>query len=327
MPQLRKRSIIAAKEETTDGTLAAPAAGDYKFLVYDVAFRPEFTILERNPIGPSFARKLSKSTLRLGRVTFSTEVVGAGDGTPALGTEPAWAILLRACGFKPTASVGVNVIYDPTTNATYGASNGNSSLTMYVDEDGIVRKLRGCRGTFRLMGDSGGIARFEWDFLGIFDSSADQAYSALAADYDSQLPPLVESATFALQGTSLIISNFSIDIGNAVAARLDANSPGGFKTTFINDRKVTATVDPEQELTTVFDAIGKMVTDAVGAFTITIGTASKNRLKVTAPAARVQVTAVDEGERDNILTNNLTLDFNVPDIESATNKEIRFTLD
>jgi len=329
MPQITKRSIVGAKEETTDGTFLAPVGGtDTKFLTYDPSYRPEATVVERNPVNSSFARKRSKVTLEMARIAFETEVVGATDGVGALGTEPSWALLLRSCGFKPTVTASVNVIYDPVTNAAYGGANGNSALSMVKWEDGVAKKLRGGRGNLRITGEAGGIARFAWDFMGIMDLTAplDDTFPALAASYDSQMPPVVEQATFAFHGITLVMQSFSIDIGNVVSAREDANAVGGLKTTFIGDRHVTGQIVVEQELRATFDEITRFVGETLGAFTVTIGTVSKNRVKITTPANTVQIVGVDEGDRNGIRNNTLNLEFKLPDIESATDKEIRFTL-
>lgn len=328
-PLLRKNTIIAAKIETTEGTMVTPGATDVRFVVHEAKYKTEIAKIDRNIVGPGFAGKQALISNKLARATFRTEIVGSGTA----GTEPAWGnVLLKACGFKLTTVASTSNQYDPVTNpSTYDSTgaNGNCSLTIWVYEDGVVKKARGCRGTVKITAEAGQTAFMDWEFLGIHDSVADAAYPTLHATADTQVPPILENATLAFHalGTdTILVKSISLDIGNSIAPRWDANYGSGIKSIFIGDRKVTATIDPEQTLQATFDPILREATPTLGAFTFTLGSAVGNRFILTAPAAKVQITDTDEADRDGILTNTLQLAFFVPLIEDATDKEIRFLL-
>jgi hypothetical protein len=332
MPLLKKNMLVAVKREAVEGTYLAPdPALDVKLISQDVIFKTEPTLIERNFIGPSFARKESIVSNRLARITFKTEVVGSG----AAGTEPTWSQLITACGFKVTTSAGVSNTYDPVNPLALSydstGANGNVSLSIAVFEDGVIKRARGCRGTVRLTGEAGGFAYLEWEFLGIFVSAGDVAYPTLSTGFDSSTAtiPRVENASFTFQGeaaTDVIIKTFTIDIGNNITPRYDVSQSDGILAIIVNDRAVTGSIDPEQTLAAIFDPVTKLYSALVGAFNLTIGTTAGNRLVVTAPAAKCQITDVDESDRDNLMVNNLSLQFSVPLLESATDKEIRFAL-
>lgn len=331
MPLLRKKSIIGAKFETTEGTAETLGATDFKFLVYDVAFKPEVTLIPRDFLGPSYARKTSLVTIKLARITFKTYVVGS-DG--AVDTAPAWATLLKACGFKETITASTKVDWDPVVplNLSYDATgaNGNVSLTMAVNEDGLQKTARGCRGTVRFVGEAASVASAEWEFLGIYNSTVDAAYPALDAGADNKIPPLIESAAFTFHelasGVS-IIRSFTLDMGNVIVPRFDASSAAGIKSIIIPDREVTATIDPEEEKESVLTTsyVDRLMAGTAGAFSIVLGTTAGNRITLAAPAAKVQITDASEADRDNLISQNINLAFFVPDTESATDKEIRVT--
>jgi len=329
MPLLRRKQTIAVAEEVTEGTMVSILASHAKYLVYDCKYKINPTVIPRQLNVTSFARKISVIGMKLVTITFSTEVVGAG----TVDSESAWAIFMRGCGFKPTVNATVSVQYDPVTNAaTYGAAQGNVSLTIWVYEDGVVKKARGCRGTGKLTAESGGIAKWEWEFTGIYEPPADAAYPALGAGFDANIPPLFELSTFTFQDMTsgtVLIKTAVIDIGNTVVPRYDATSTSGVRSLFVSDRELIGSIDPEQMLEVDWGATDKSETrrladGTVGGLTILIGSTAGNKFEITAPAAQVQITGVEEGDRDGLSTNAVDLGFYVPLSEDVSNKEIRF---
>ena len=320
--QLRKNTVVGAKFEAVEGTDVTPDETDVTFLAQDVTYTPEPTLIERNIMGASFARKKSLATNKLARITFKTDVVGSGTAA----TPPGWDTLIQACGFSQ--AINGSVVYSSVTNIAFdagpSATTGGCSLTLYVWEDGVVKKATGCRGTVRIVGEAGGLAMFEWDFLGKYAAMADAAYleTGAASDFTNlptETPPLVESATFAVHTDALYIQSFTIDIGNTITPRGDVNSALGIKSIFISDRVVTATINPQQDLKADFDALDALMSDTVGPFTISIGTAAGNDITIASPAEYARVTSISEGERDNILVNDINIEFQQPyDEEAAT---------
>ena len=331
MPLLKKKTVVAAAIETVEGTpIAALDNTDVFVISEEITRNVEFTYIERNFVGPSFARKPGRATNKLARLTFRTEIRGSGTAA----TPPKWAPFLEACGFAE--AVTTSVAYTPVvpTNETYGAANGNVALTIWVFRDGKAKKMKHCRGNVRVVGESGGLAYFEFDFLGVYVDSADVAYPDLSGStFDSTIPPLVESAAFAFQDVtagSAIIRAFTVDMGNNIVPRWDASSASGIKSIIITDSNTTATIDPEEPLVgetgwQSTDSDKRFSDNDVGAFSIVIGTAAGNKLTITAPAATVQVTGVSEGDRDGLAVDNVTLAFNAPDDEDPDVSRILFT--
>lgn len=328
--RLKRKTTIAVKVEAVEGVAESILAADAKYLVQDVKYKVEPRLIERLLNTTSFARKPPVIGQKLVRVSFRTEVVGSG----VVDTEPAWAIFLKGCGFKPTVNAATSVEFDPVTLPTaYGAADGNVSLTIWVYEDGVVKKARGCRGTGKLTAEAGSLAYWDWEFLGIYDGVTDASYPALASGYDTNTPPLVESCTFAFQDMAsgdVFTKMLEVDIGNTLVPRMDVTKTSGVKSILIADRAVIGSTDPEQMLEVDWGAtdkgeIRRMADGVVGGLTLTIGSATGNKFTVSAPAAQVQITDVEGGDRDGIATNTVQFSFNVPLSEHATNKEVRFT--
>lgn len=326
-PLLKQRTTIAVAAESVEGTAESIVSNDAKYLVYDVSFKVEPNLIKRNLSSPYFGKKASLIANKIARISFKTEVVGSGTAD----AEPAWAIFLKACGFDPSVNAGTSVQFDPVTTAAYGAATGNVALTIWVYEDGKVKKAKGCRGTGKLMAKAGELAYFEWEFTGVYYEVADVTFPALASGYDANVPPLVESATFAFHGLSsgvVLVDNVEIDIGNVISPRNDVTAVSGIRSFFISDRNVVGSIDPEEMLEATWGGSGselaRLIAGTTGAFSLTIGSVTGNKFQVLAPAATVQVVGVDEIDRESIRANTVNLEFNVPLQESATDHEIRF---
>src|SRR4051812_44724598 len=110
MPLLKRKTILAAKQETTMGTAVSLAAADAAFNVMDAQITHDIPPGERWGQG-SLSKLASVPGARQGKVTFYVELGGSGtSGTPT----PAWATtLLPACGWTVTSNV-----FSPTSSTS-----------------------------------------------------------------------------------------------------------------------------------------------------------------------------------------------------------------
>ena len=323
MPRLKKRTVITAAFQANEGIFTNPAdATDTLFLVQDVVFKAEPTIIVRDFIGQSFAAKGPAAvTNKLARITFRTEIMGSGTA----GTEPKWSRFIKACGFKTTTVASVSNTYNPVVPSTLAydgtGATGNTALSIEVHEDGLVRSARDCRGTFRITAEAGSLAYIDWEFMGIYNGEADAAYPVLSTGFDNQTPPIFESALAAWHGVAasvILFRTWNFELGNVLSPRFDANTASGLRSIFINDRKSTSTVDPETPLLADWTtgSVGRLIAGTTGAFAVTVGGTAGNRLAFSSPSALAQVTDVSEGDRDSIRADTLTFAFNAPMNES-----------
>ena len=103
MAKSMKKMLLLAKKEVTAGTDALPTAAANAILCR--ALMPEPITAEqvqRNLIRPYKGNSGSLTVGEHRKITFEVELAGAG----AAGTEPAWGLLLEACGFAATITAG-----------------------------------------------------------------------------------------------------------------------------------------------------------------------------------------------------------------------------
>jgi hypothetical protein len=142
MPLLTRKRLIVAKIESTYGTDPTPT-GANAILVRNLEITPlEAETVNRDLVRPYLGA--SDQLLAQTRVSMTFEVEMAGSGTA--GTAPAYGPLLKACGLSETVVVSTSVTYAPV-------SSSFSSVTLYMNVDGILHKITGARGTFTLSGE------------------------------------------------------------------------------------------------------------------------------------------------------------------------------
>lgn len=288
---LTKREIIAIAIESTYNTPVVPAASD-ALLVEDVGFNYEGArMVERAPIKPTLGKEKSIFAGTLGQVTFTAEIKGSGTA----GTAPEIGKALRCCGMGETIVASTSVTYEPVSEAI-------ESCTIYYYQDGKLRRLSGCRGTWELSGNVGEIPKISFTFTGHIDGEVDAAL--ISPTYDATVPAPFLNAGFDVGGFAAEISTFSLSIGNEISTPPSASSPDGFGEIRIGDRDVAGGFDPEMELNSVQnyvqdwkDGTSKVITTGV------IGSTAGNRYQVTINEGYYR--EVSDGDRDNIRTNEI----------------------
>lgn len=123
------------------------------------------------------------------------------------------------------------------------------SLSIWNNLDGFLRKTSGARGTFQLAGDAGGPMVFSWDFLGkaeAHQAALPVATGALGATRAPRLFGAFVGLRFGVHFYRMPIKSLSVDMGNNVGAREDANAAGGSLGTHVTARRPKITLEVEQ---------------------------------------------------------------------------------
>lgn len=308
MPLLRRKSVLAAKIETTSGTAESLSASDAAFNVFDLTMSPTIAMTPR-PSQGSFSSLPAVPELYGGTCTFRTEIYGSGAGGV-----PGWAsTFLPACGW--TAAGGV---FTPKSELP-GSNVKTLTLGAYIDGNRML--MRGCAGTFSMTFESGKIAVINWTFTGVW--AAQSAQTLLAPTYPTALPLRVGNATFTFgAGYSPCFQSLTIDAGNTVVLRECATNTdsSGYAAAVITNRLPTGTVNPEAELDGTkdnYDLWTSMTEEAI-AFSIQNAT---DKFAIAAPKA--QRTNVQLGDRNGLVTDEITFQCNKS--AAAGNDELSFT--
>lgn len=294
---LSRRRVIAAKIESVEGTAEAITVSDTGILAIDPKFEADIKMYDRANVQLNTLSKLIPVVgTQAGKISFKAELKGSGAAYSS-SVKPGAGVFLRACGFAETIDTTLGA-----EKATYlPASTGVPTLTIWLYEDGAVRKLKGCRGAVKFSGKVGEPVFAEFDFTGVYDGAATLAM--VAPTFESQIPPVLLSAAMTIDSYAAILESFSIDMGNKVDLRPSINTAAGWLSALLTDRNPTGKIDPEMVLAATYDFYTKWTAGAGAALNIgPIANGDYNKFAITAP--KCVYTKISEGDR----TGNITAD-------------------
>lgn len=291
MTLLKRKRILAASIEATPGTAETLDASDAAFNVYDVSYQIEIEKTPREGQG-SFDHLPGVAGARKVKITFKIDL--GWDGTS---TEPAWAdTFLPACGLVKATNTFTPRSEVPGTNV--------KTLTMAVYEDGRRRQARGCVGNMKLVCETGKMAMMEFEFTGIYDGTTDTAL--LAPTYPTVAPLRYAAGVTTFNSVALQCQSVTLDLANEVILRegTSAGNVSGFIAGAITNRRPTIVCNPESKLVATQDRYGLFLDGTEYAAVFEIAGPSTSKIVVTAPKATID--AIQDGERNMLLTDELT---------------------
>lgn len=211
MPLLSRKRLILAKTETTYGTDPTPTGAANAILVRNLEITPlQAETVSRDLIRPYLG--VSDQLLAQTRVEVTFEVELAGSGTA--GTAPAYGPVLKACGLAETVVASTSVTYAPV-------SSSFSSVTLYFHNDGIRHKVTGCRGSFNMTAEVGGIPVIAFTMVGIYNAPTDTATPT--PTYANQAAPLIfkngNTSNFSIFSYSGCLQSLNFDLANETVYR------------------------------------------------------------------------------------------------------------
>jgi len=291
MALLTRKRLILAKAETTYGTDSTPVGAD-AVLVRNLDITPlEADVVSRDLIRPYLGN--SEQLLGNTRVGITFEVELAGSGTA--GTAPRYGALLKACGFSETVVASTSVTYAPV-------SSSFSSATIYFNNDGVLHKATGCRGTFTMTCNLNEIPVISFTMTGIYNAPTDTA--APTTTYSNQATPLIfkegNTSNFSLLSYSGCLMNVSFDVANEVVYR---ELIGCTKQTLITNRAPAGEVVIEAPTIAQKDYFTIANNNTTGSLTFAHGTTAGNI--VTFTAQKVDIGNPTYSDSDGIQMLNL----------------------
>lgn len=242
MVRLTRKSLILAKIESSYGVDPTPTAASNSIATLNSSIKETFEEVERNVQISSLTRKQSVGAKKFAEVTFTAELIGSGTA----GTAPRLGTLLRACAMSETVTSSTSVEYLP-------ASSSLDSITIYFYQDGVEHVVTGCVGTYKMTCTAGSPAMLEFTFTGVWSTPTDVTLPTPTFESTVDSVPLCKSAGLALNSTSLVVNEFTLDMANTVATRPSINAATAIAGFQITDRKPVATIDPEAELVNTYN--------------------------------------------------------------------------
>jgi hypothetical protein len=291
MPLLTRKRLILAKAESTYGTDSTPVGAD-AVLVRNLDITPiESDTVSRDLVRPYLGN--SETLLANTRVSITFEVELAGSGTA--GTAPRFGTLLKACGFSETVVATTSVTYAPV-------SSSFSSATIYFNNDGVLHKATGCRGTFAMTCNLNEIPVISFTMTGIYNAPTDTA--APSTTYTNQATPLIfkegNTSNFSLLSYAGCLMNVSFDVANEVVHR---ELIGCTKQVLITNRAPAGEVVIEAPTLAQKDYFAIANNNTTGSLTFTHGTTAGNIVAFT--AQKVDIGQPTYSDQDGIQMLNL----------------------
>jgi hypothetical protein len=308
---LTNKDAILAEIEGTYGTDPTPAAGTNAMLVTALDVRPmEQTLvdraLKRGYLGGS---EQLPGTL-YATVSFEVELAGSG----AAGTAPAFACLLKACGFAETVTADTKVEYSPVSAAF-------DSVTIYAYKDAVLHKLTGARGNMEISMPNQGIPRFKFTFWGLYTTPSDASLSG--AVYTGFVKPVICNRTnttpFQLHSYSALTSSLDLNLGNRLVFRDLINYTSGTEKVLITDRNATGSIVTEAKTVATKGWYPIIEAATLDTLAVTHGLTAGNIVKIDCP--KVQLIQPQYSEQDGITM--LSLGLRVT--PNAGNDELKLT--
>lgn len=302
MPLLKRRTVFAAKTETTVGTPVTLAAADGVFNAYDVMVQGDISVEEREAQG-SFDSLQSVPGAFGGSVSFKTDM-GFDTGVPT------WAsVLLPACGY-----VASGTVFKPESRAPDDSAGSTTTITIGAFIDGTHKKLAGAMGNFKIIAPSGRMATIEWEFKGVWQDMTDAAI--IAPTYPTALPIRFGNGTITYNSVNQVVENVTFDAGNEVILRESAATQAGYVSALITSRQPRITLNPEARLVADDDRYSFWTdmetsggTQNLYAFACQMispyGTAGTGTLDLSAPKA--QVINCQQGDRNKLVIDEVEL--------------------
>ncbi|API58280.1 hypothetical protein BSL82_02305 [Tardibacter chloracetimidivorans] len=232
---------------------------------------------------------------------------GVGDGAiPFVSDYTVGRVATLTDSFSPvldtTTSVSIpdNWTYAGTSPADNAArATDHPSATIYVYEDGLLRKFLGCRGQVTLEGNAAGAGFESFEFTGVYAGLSDAGIPTNLTVANHSGPLLLQgsalSEAFHINRKALPISQFSISDGAELESPDDPNTTNGFGPGQIGGRTPRVTCDPLATLVATRNTLAEIAAGSVYPGIIRFGYAAGNRIGITLP--QLQPVAADPGTR------------------------------
>jgi hypothetical protein len=290
--KLLERQLIQGALQSAVGSPAVPTATDV-VAVYGVT-PPKMLSesLERGMAQNTLGNKAKFIVTKGQELEVKSELKGSG----IAGTPPEIGQFLRMCRMTEIVEAGTSVTYLPNSSEEHEVG------TIYFFQSGILHQLVDACGSFKIDLSAGKFGEITFKFTGSYIAPVDMPIPDLSPL--AVVPPRFAEAQFTFDSQSLVIQTLSIDMGNSITERPDANAVNGLRGFGITDRAPTCSFDPEAVNVADYDVFGVWASSAQKAMSTTLGTTAGNIVGISAP--KVQIITPDYGNREKILTHALS---------------------
>ena len=229
---------------------------------------------------------------------------GTGNGhigliTDYVGSTKVATVQASTATFVPGASsaysIAANVGYLPV-------STGFASATIYFNNDGVLHKITGARGTFTLTAAVGGIPTIDFQLTGVYNAPTDTA--APTTTYSDQATPVIfkagNTSAFSILNYTACLQSLSFNVANETVYR---ELVGCTKEVMITNRASAGECMIEAPTIAQKDFFAIANNDTTGTLTLLHGSTAGNRVTLLAP--KVDITNPSYADQDGIQMLNI----------------------
>lgn len=291
---LRRRSVFAAKLETTVGDAIALGAGDGVFNAREFLITPDIPAERREGQGGFNYHKSVPGGMQ-GTCVITHDIAYSGSAIPNWATT-----LLPACGY-----VAMYSAFNPVSTGPGTATSGPRTITIGHYHDGKLRQLSGAMGNAVFTFPTGLPAFVTFTFQGkYFENETDVAL--ITPTYPADQSLRFADGSFSWDSVNLCTASATIDLGNQVIMRecAEANNRTGFKSAVITNRAPIITADPEAVLVATQNRDLQWTEMTTAALAITMNGSGTSTLVFNAPAAQIE--NKQPGNRNEMITDDMT---------------------
>lgn len=246
---------------------------------------------------------------------------GTGNGhigliTDYVGSTKVATVQASTATFVPAAasaySIAANVGYLPV-------STNFASATIYFNNDGVLHKITGARGTFTLTTGVGEIPTIDFQLTGIYNAPTDTA--APTTTYSDQTTPVIfkagNTSAFSILNYTACLQSLSFNVANETVYR---ELVGCTKEVMITNRASAGECMIEAPTIAQKDFFAIANNDTTGTLTLLHGSTAGNRVTLLAP--KVDITNPSYADQDGIQMLNIPY---VAIPTTAGNDEVKLT--
>lgn len=307
MPLLTGRIQVAMKAEAVGGTAETLESGTglvanaEMVLASEASWDPDVDQVERAAAGQSFDTAGSVAGARRAKMTFKANLRGRSTAFSS-SNRPDVNLPLQACGCTVTNSGGGGAEIVTVTPNSPSASA--TFYTVGIYNDGILFRLAGSLGNFKLNFKSGELVTAEFEMWGAYVAPSDVAMRTTSLSGSAPAPPPFLGASTSVLGlTTPRFDTMSFDLGNTLIYRGDPNAASGVLTALITGRKTNGGLDPEGVLVGTKNYWSEFLADTTGSLTTGTfpGTGTQyNKINLSMPKAKYR--KVGLGDRNGLRT-------------------------
>ena len=198
-----------------------------------------------------------------------------------------------------------NALYKPTSDPAV-----EKSATIVLFQDGLAWKLLGCKGTWKIDVNGGGVGTIVFTVSGTWQDPTAVALPS-GAVFDATQPPVFRNGMCRLNGLVARVSKASFDAGGTIFEPENPEAPEGFDPPVITKRNAKGTFDPLMNIADTIARVASFKSGAPQTTGVSFGTVAGNRIGIMSP--RVQYTAFGAANRSDLMAENLSFECAMPD--------------